>query len=91
MEVENYHNNMLFNLEDLADVEKKWDALLYFSFSAAAQLSNACFRYHPIDAATAKKNYDEYINDYNYDYNDYEDVSSPTKDIIIVEEDTTKR
>ena len=63
----------------------------YSIFHLVQQLSNACFRYHPIDAATAKKNYDEYINDYNYDYNDYEDVSSPTKDIIIVEEDTTRR
>ena len=44
------------------------------------------FRYHPINAAQAKKNYDEYISDYYYDY-DYEEISSPTKDIVVVEEE----
>ena len=44
------------------------------------------FRYHPINAAQAKKNYDEYISDYYYDY-DYKEISSPTKDIVVVEEE----
>ena len=33
-----------------------------------------------------KKNYDEYISDYYYDY-DYKEISSPTKDIVVDEEE----
>jgi len=44
------------------------------------------FRYHPINAVQAKKNYDEYISDYYYDY-DYKEISSPSKDIVVAEEE----
>ena len=37
--------------------------------------NNLCFRYHPIDAAVAKRIYDESIDDY-YDYENYENYEN---------------
>ena len=60
-----------------------WHLPIYSNIcNSVTSFNNLCFRYLPIDAAVAKRIYDESIDDYYEYYEQYEEIKDKEKLIV---------